>query len=294
MQMADASDASLKMTPSGVLERELDRLLHNGDLRWTINTKAMRDTWKPEDSIKYIKPIVDNSPIEVIVIGDIGVETTIQEVAKTLGALPARKPIPEPAGMRDVKFPKPGTTVLTHKGRPDQGYALIGWPTYQGAFKNIRDERVGMVLSQMLRDNATRLFRSEGGATYSPMETVDFSTFLPDYGFIGVALEVAPDMIDEVQTKIQEIATDLATNPVDPSEIQRIIGPKLEQYRRAYTTSIGYWMEFLSDAYDDPSGMEYIRSEGSDYASITPADIQAAAKKWLKPETAWKLKVVPG
>jgi len=293
MAAADASDASLKLTPSGVLERELDQLLHSGDLRWTINTKAQRDTWRPEDSIKYIKPIVDNSPIEVIVVGDVGVETVIQEVGKTLGALPARKPIPEPKGIRDVKFPKPGTVVMPHKGRPDQGYALIGWPTYAGAFKNIREERIGMVLAQMLRDNATRLFRSEGGATYSPMETVDFSSFLPDYGFIGVAIEVAPNMIDEVQSKIQGIATDLATKPVPESEIQRITAPKIEQYRRAFTSSVGYWMELLSNAHENGLGLQYIRSEGSDYAGITPAEIQAAAKKWLKPETAWKLKVVP-
>jgi zinc protease len=294
MQQSDAADASLKLTPSGVLERELDALLHSGDLRWTINTKAARDTWKPADSIKYIKPIVDNSPIEVIVVGDVGVETTIQEVAKTLGALPARKPIPEPKGIRDVKFPKPGTTTLPHKGRPDQGYALIGWPTYQGAFKNIREERIGMVLGQMVRDNVTRLFRSEGGATYSPQETIDFSTFLPDYGFIGVALEVAPDIMDDVQSKIQGIATKLANEPVPESEIQRIVQPKLEQYRRNYTTSVGYWMELLANAHDDGAGLEYLRSEGADYSSITPADIQAAAKKWLKPETAWKLKVAPG
>ena len=147
--------------------------------------------------------------------------------------------------------------------------------------------------TQMLRDNATRLFRSEGGATYSPMETVDFSTFLPDYGFIGVAIEVAPDTIDEVQSKIQGIATDLATTPVPESEIKRIVAPKLEQYRRAVTTSVGYWMEMLGNAHDGGAGLEYIRTEGTDYATITPADIQAAAKKWLKPETAWKLKVVP-
>jgi len=293
MQASDASDASLKLTPSGVLERELDQLLHSGDLRWTINTKAARDTWKPADSIKYIKPIVDKSPIEVVVVGDVSVDAIIAEVGKTVGALPARKPIPEPKGMRDVKFPKPGTTTMPHKGRPDQGYALIGWPTYAGAFKNIRDERIGMVLAQMLRDNATRLFRSEGGATYSPMETVDFSTFLPDYGFIGVAIEVAPDTIDEVQSKIQGIATDLATTPVPESEIKRIVAPKLEQYRRAVTTSVGYWMEMLGNAHDGGAGLEYIRTEGTDYATITPADIQAAAKKWLKPETAWKLKVVP-
>ncbi len=293
MQGADAADTSLNMTPSGVLERELDRLLHSGDLRWTINTKAMRDTWKPEDSIKYIKPIVENSPIEVIVIGDISVDQVITEVARTLGALPKRPPYKEPASMRDVKFPKAGTTTLTHEGRADQGYALIGWPTYQGVFKNIRDERIANVLGQMLRDNATRKFRSEGGATYSPMELVDISTFLPDYGYIAVALEVAPETIDDVQNQIQAIATELATTRQPQSEIDRIIQPKLEQTRRNYVTNVGYWMELLANSQDGGGGLEYIRSEFKDYQSITPDEVMAAAKKWFKPETAWRLKVVP-
>ena len=293
MQGADAADTSLNMTPSGVLERELDRLLHSGDLRWTINTKAMRDTWKPEDSIKYIKPIVENSPIEVIVVGDISVDQVVTEVARTLGALPKRPLYKEPASLRDVKFPKAGTTTLTHEGRADQGYALIGWPTFQGAFKNIRDERIANVLGQMLRDNATRKFRSEGGATYSPMELVDISTFLPDYGYIAVALEVAPETIDDVQNQIQAIATELATHKQQQSEIDRIIQPKLEQTRRNYVTNVGYWMELLADAQDGGGGLEYIRSEFKDYQSMTPDDVLAAAKKWFKPETAWRLKVVP-
>ena len=294
MQGADQADASLAMTPSGVLERELDRLLHNGDLRWTINTKAMRDTWKPADSVKYIKPIVDNSPIEVIVIGDVGVEQVISEVARTLGALPPRKPWKIPPEWVDVDFHPPGTTTLPHQGRPDQGYALIGWPTYQGAFKNIREERIANVLGQMLRDNATRLFRSEGGATYSPMEIVDISTFLPDYGYIAVAIEVPPETIDGVQDQIQKLASRLATEPQPQSEIDRIVQPRLEQTRRNLVTNVGYWMELLANAHDDPGGMQYIRTELADYASITPADVMAAAKKWFRPETAWRLKIVPG
>ncbi len=293
MQQADAADASLLMTPSGVLERELDRLLHNGDLRWTINTKAMRDTWKPADSVKYIKPIVDNSPIEVIVIGDIGVEQAIRETARTLGALPPRPPFRIPAEWVDVDFHPPGTTVLPHDGRPDQGYAFIGWPTYQGAFRNIREERIAKVLGQMLRDNATRLFRSEGGATYSPMEIVDISTFLPDYGFIAVAIEVPPETIDAVQDRIQALAADLGTYTQAQSEIDRIVQPRLEQVRRSIVTNVGYWMEFLANVHDDPRGLEYIRTELKDYASITPADIRDAARKWLTPETAWRLKIVP-
>lgn len=293
MQQADAADANMLMTPSGVLDRELDRLLHSGDLRWTINNKAMRDTWKPEDSIKYIKPIVEKSPIEVIVVGDISVDQVINEVARTLGALPPRPAYKEPANMRDVKFPAGGTTMLPHEGRADQGYAFIGWPTYSGAFKNIHDERVANVLGQMLRDNATRKFRSEGGATYSPTEIVDISTFLPDYGYIAVAIEVPPETIDDVQNEIQALATQLATQPQPQSEIDRIIQPRIEQARRNLVTNVGYWVELLADAQSGGRGLEYIRTELRDYASMTPADVLAGAKKWFKPDTAWRLKVVP-
>ena len=294
MAQADAADASFKLTPSGVLERELDRLLHGDDLRWTINNKAMRDTWKPADSIKYIKPIVDTSPIEVIVVGDVRVESVIAEVARTLGALPPRPPFKEPAGLRNVKFPAPGTKTLPHQGRADQGYALIGWPTYQGAYKSIRDERIGFILGQMLRDNATRKFRSEGGATYSPMELVDFPTFLPNYGFIAVAVEAPPELIAEIQSEIQNIATTLATVPQPASEISRVTQPKVEQARRNFVTNAGYWTELLANVHDDPSGLEYIRTEMKDYREITPEEVQAAAAKWLKPETAWRLTIVPG
>ena len=230
----------------------------------------------------------------MIVVGDVSVEQVISEVARTLGALPKRPEFKEPANWRDVDFHPPGVTMLPHEGRPDQGYAFIGWPTYQGAFKNIREERIANVLGQMLRDNATRVFRSEGGATYSPMEIVDISTFLPDYGYIAVAIEVPPETIDSVQDRIQKLALDLATSPQPQSEIDRIIQPKLEQARRNTVTNVGYWMELLSNAHDDPGGMQYIRTELSDYASITPADVMAAAKKWFKPQTAWRLKIVPG
>ena len=47
----------------------------------------------------------------------------------------------------------------------------------------------------------------------------------------------------------------------------------------------------LANVHDDPSGLNYIRTEGKDYRSITPADVQAMAAKWLKPETAWRLRV---
>ncbi len=78
MQMSDAADASMKMTPSrraGARSRCAAALW-----RPALDDQQQGDPrhLEAEDSVKYIKPIVDNSPIEVIVVGDVGVETTIR------------------------------------------------------------------------------------------------------------------------------------------------------------------------------------------------------------------------
>jgi zinc protease len=293
MAQSDEADQSLELSANGVLQRDLDKLMHGGDLRWTINTKAMRDTWKPTDSVAYIRPIVANSPLEVIIVGDIDVETAIAETGKTLGALPKRPEVAEPKGIRDVKFPAPGDVVLKHKGRADQGYALVAWATGQGMYADLKAQRVGGILGQMIRDNATRKFRSEGGATYSPDTQVDFSPFLPDYGYIGAAVEVPPEQVTGVQASIVEIASNLAQYTQPESEIDRIVQPLLESIRRQKASNPAYWVASLAGAQTNPKVLEDLRTEEAGYEAITPANVQEAAKRWLKPEAAWKLKVQP-
>ncbi len=293
MAQSDQADGMLELSAGGAMERDLDALLHSGDLRWTINTKAMRDTWKPADSVAYIRPIVANSPLEVTIVGDIDVETAITETARTLGALPKRPDVVEPPGLRDVKFPAPGSVTLTHKGRADQGYAMLAWPTGQGMWKDLKAQRVGRILGQMVRDNATRIFRSEGGATYSPSADVDFSSFLPDYGYIGVLVEVPPGMIDEVQAQMLAIAAQLAAYPMPNSEIDRVVQPLVESTKREMASNPDYWLAALANAQTNPKALDAIRTQTSDYLSITAKDVQAAAQRWLRPESAWKLRVQP-
>ncbi len=293
MASSDRSEAAMPFSAPTVMQFHLDRLLHSNDLRWTVNTKAQRDTWKPEESVAFIRPIVETSPIEVIIVGDIDVEMAIRETARTLGALPPRPEGPERAGLRDVKFPAGGVDVLTHKGRDDQGYALIAWPTGQGMLADVRESRIGWVLGQMLRDEATRELRSNSGATYSPSAAIEFPRELEDYGYIGVMIEIPPERIDGVLALIEKIAAQVAAAPVFNSEVERLVGPRMEQARRDAASSPGYWVANLAGAQTDLRKLDALRTAVSDYEGITPADVQAAAKRWLKPETAWKLKVVP-
>ncbi len=293
MALADRADESFERTASGVLNYNLPRLLHSGDLRWTYNTKAMRDSWKPEDAATFIKPIILNSPMEVIVVGDITVEKAISEVGRTLGALPWRTMTAEPAGIRDVKIPKatPKPVEVTHKGRADQGAVVIAWPT-QDVRTDRRAARVGWVLSQMLRDEATRRFRTDSSATYSPVAMTEFSHTLNGYGYVGLSLEIPPDRADAALAEIETIAATLASGPVWETEVTRIVGPRMEAMKRDMANN-AFWAEALSGAQEDSRRLEAIRTLISDYQSIAAADVHAAAKRWLKPETAWKLKVVP-
>jgi zinc protease len=293
MAQADRVDEAFERTASGVMSYNLPRMLHSGDLRWTYNTKAMRDKWRPEDAAAFIRPIILNSPMEVIVAGDITVEKAIAEVGRTLGALPWRTTTAEPAGIRNVKFPK-GTAkpvVLTHQGRADQGGVVIAWPT-KDALSDPRGYRVGWVLSQMLRDEATRRFRTDSSSTYSPVALTEFSDTLPGYGYIGLSLEIPPDRADAALAEIEMIAKTLATGPIWESEVTRITGPRAEAVKRDMASN-AFWASMLSGAQADSRRLELIRTLVSDYQGITAEDVHAAAKRWLKPEAAWKLKVVP-
>ncbi len=290
---ADQAEESIALTPTGVIGANLDPLLHSGDLRWTFDTKAQRDSWKPSDAAAYIKPIIASAPIEVTVVGDIDVEMAISETAKTFGAMPARKAAPEPKGLRNVKFPKggEGPVVLAHKGRADQGGFVIAWPTTD-KLSDPRAARIGWVLSQMLRDDATRKFRSENGQTYSPFAISEFSDTLPGYGYIGLQMEIPPQLEDSAIADIQAIAAKLASDPVPYSEVTRITGPRTESIKRQRATN-RYWLAGLEGVQTDARKLEQLRLTGDEYADIIPEDVLRAAKAWLKPETEWKVKAVP-
>ena len=49
----------------------------------------------------------------------------------------------------------------------------------------------------------------------------------------------------------------------------------------------------LTNAQDDPRRLNLARETLPSYQSITPADIQTVARKYLRDETAFKLVVVP-
>jgi zinc protease len=293
MKMADEADKAVPLTARSIAASRFGALIHSGDIRWAYNTPDMRKSWTPEEAIAYMKPIVANAPLEIVVVGDVRVDEVIAATAATLGALPGRHETPEPPDLRDVKFPQPTREpiVLTHKGPADQGLAYVVWPTTD-MFADLSEHRRRLVLANLITSRAMEQMREGDGKSYSPAASSASDRYLPGFGYIIAAIDCPPAELDKAVASFEAIAAQLAAEEVSADEFARVMKPMIAatKERRAQNS---FWVDNLGGAQKQPRLLEFLRSIDADYAAMTPADIKATAQRWLKPQTAWKMKVVP-
>jgi zinc protease len=121
-----------------------------------------------------------------------------------------------------------------------------------------------------------------------------------------------PAKLEGFFSDMDKIAADLRDQPVSADELQRAKTPQLDSLEKARQTN-GYWLNMLSGAQTEdlrpyPANvmikalantqprsvrLDAARSVMASLAKVTAADLQKAAKTYLKPDKAWRLKVVP-
>lgn len=285
---------NLDSTAGGVLAKNLESLLHPGDHRWDTPSKAevlnasfadLRGEWEAP---------MASGPVDVTIVGDITLDQAIRTVADTVGSLPERHgPTPPPLGAKAIRFPAPTPTpvVLTHKGRSDQAVAYEAWPTTD-FYADPQGARTMNVAAQVLQLRLLDRLRILEGATYSPAASAEASDVFPGYGIVAANVETPPDKVAGFYAATDAITADLRNTPVSADELERARKPRVEQLIKAQQTN-EYWLGRLSAAAEDPRKLDVIRETLPGYARITPADVQAAARKYLRDERAFKLVVEP-
>ena len=281
-------------TPEGVLNRDLESLLHSGDPRWTIPSRQAIAAETPDDLKALIAPPLANGPIEVVVIGDTTVEKAIDAVAATFGALPPRPDSPSPsASALNVSFPTATTkpAVLTHKGRPDQAIGLIAWPT-DDFLSDTQRARTVSLLGAVMQLRLTEQLRKSESVTYSPSAGAATSTVFPHYGYLEARVELPPAKLDGFFGDVAAIVADLRDQPVSADELQRAALPAFDSLEKRRQTN-EYWLNALGGAQTDPRKLTAIRTSEAQLQRVTAGDIQRAARTYLRDDKAWKLEVRP-
>lgn len=278
-------------TPGGVFGREAGGLFTRGDPRFAFPTRAQLEAGRPEDLRALLAGPLARGRIDVVIVGDVTLDQAISLTGATLGALPPRPaetPPPTPA-QATVRFPAPTATPvkLADTGRPDQAIGVVAWPVTD-FFADMKRSRAVMLAGDILGNRLLDTVRIAEGSTYSPETRVNLSQTFAGYGYALNLVEMPPPKLPGFFDTVAAAARDMRDKGVTADELERARNPRVANLRKAQLTN-EYWLIDLTGALSDPRRLDLIRSTFPDYAAITAADIQAAARAWFRDETAFRL-----
>lgn len=281
-------------SPTGIFQRNAGALLHGNDVRWLSPDLDRLQSGKLEDLRELLDPILAHAPIELVVVGDISVEGAIQAVSRTMGALPARAAESQPpAERRHVAVPAGGGApiMLHHKGRADQGLALVAWKSAD-LFGDLQEPRTIRLLQLVLQQRLTDEFRTRLGGTYSPGSDIQSSADYPGYGLVMAWAETSEDKMTVFDETIAGITASLRDQEISEDEFERARKPRVETLLKSQQTN-EYWLGSLLRAQTDEKSLRIVRTLIPDLQKATAADLQAAARLYLRDDQQWRLRIMP-
>ena len=280
-----------RSTPDGVLSRNTSALLHDGDPRWTAPDLEQIRSADIRETRKIVSQAL-NGPLEVTVVGDVGVEQALQSLSATLGALPPRVSDNHATTIGDERFARARSEplVLRHDGSISQAAAEIDWQT-TGAFPDPQLSLDVRVLEEVLLHRLYDELRTRDGIAYSPQADVQASLVTPGFGYLSTVADIPPEKIAAFYAAVSHVVDDLKTQPISEDELARARDPRVSDVIRDRQTN-EYWLNALAGAQTDPRRLDAIRTTVAGLQGVTAKNVQRAAREYLRDDRAFKVVVV--
>ncbi len=283
----------LKHTGAGP-EQEMDAWLHGGDSRFTIAPVEKLSAYTIADAKKWLTPELTKGYLELSIVGDFEIDEILPDLLATFGALPTRAPAAAPlADARKIDFPNaPAAKTFTYESKIPQGVATTLWKT-AGARGNQKEFRRLNILGEIYGDRIREEIREKLGASYSPNAGASGSDALDDFGYVIAQSIGKPEDLELLLKTMRDLADKISTEGATADELDRALKPTLGQLEKSLRDN-SYWLAtVMSQSQADPKRLELARTRDADYRSITLAEINALAKKYLKAENALLVSIKP-
>ena len=273
--------AGINREPVQFLRSICPGVMASGNHRYGLPPSDKISVRTPKEIEDWLRPVLASGAIEVGLAGDLDVESTIAAVARTLGALPPRRPDPLPDATRKPTLPAQSImqTWLLEGSEPGKAAVRVYWPGVDD--EDYHTSRKLQVLAEILNDRLRVKIREELGATYGPLQDVWGSDVWPGYGYFFVEIECAPGMAEKVATLTRRIATDLATKGITPDEFQRVIEPRLATLKQELRNN-NYWTYYvLARLQETPARLQWPLTRADDYRNMRRDDVEEVARRSL-------------
>lgn len=289
--MVPVISKQIDASPSGVLSSRAPALLASGDWRFGIPPTEMLAAIRLDEARPVLAPLAASAPIEIGLVGDFDEVAAIRAVAQSFGALPPRNSqAPEVPNARQARFRSDRSPLrLTHTGNRDQEMVALAWPTDDDS--DLR-QQIGMGLLGAVMDLLlTESVRENFGASYGVSSASVMSEVFADYGLMTVSSVVDPAQADRVEAEFRRVARLLRDEPVSADLFNRARAPMIESLAKAKRRNT-YWLGAVAVAQSKAARLDRFRLGEAALTGLTPADLQALARKFLDPDKAQSIRIV--
>ena len=213
-------------------------------------------------------------------------------MARSLGALPARDHefLSRKAARQRGFTQDRSTRQITHSGEADQALVRMTWLTTD-------DSDLGETLLLSMLDRVVQIelqdqLREDLGKSYSPSSNSSPSKVWTGYGTFALAASVDVGEVEETRRAIREMLVALRGTPVEQDVLDRARQPLLESYDNMLDT-LGGWMTLADRAQSEAERLDRYERAPTILKAITPQDILTAAQRYLAPDDAVEILVLP-
>ncbi len=283
----------LKHTAAGP-QKDMEAWLYGGDSRFTIAPVEKLSAYTINDAKKWLTPELTKGYLELTIVGDFEIEKIQPALLATFGAISTRASSP-PAltEARKIQFPSaPAAKTFTYESKIPQGIASTLWQTV-GIRGNLKEFRRLNIVAEIYSDRIRQEVREKLGASYSPDAGAAGSDALEGVGYIMGQSVGKPEDLELLLKTMRDLADKFAKEGATADELDRALKPTLGQLAKSLRDN-GYWLAtVMSQSQSDPGRLDLARSRDADYRSITLAEINALAKKYLTAENALVVSIKP-
>ncbi|MBX9899079.1 MAG: insulinase family protein [Qipengyuania sp.] len=284
--------AQLDSTPAGVAQSKVPALVANGDPRFGVPSPEALAAVALEPLRADLADQLAHAPVEISVVGEFVPGQVIDAVARSFGALPERRAgLGDFTAARQVRFARDTAPVtLTHGGAADQALVQVFWPARDDS--DAQEASTLALLAEVFGLQLLEEVREKLGATYSPQAGAALSDTFPGFGTLSTSIVVAPRDADTVFAAVEAITRRLREAPVDADVIERARRPMLEKAALNRREN-GWWLGVLGESQLRADRLDRYRTIETRLRNVTPAMLQAAARRYLDPARDLQVRIVP-
>lgn len=284
--------ARLRSSPGAALSNSIGGILSDNDPRFTLQPQSAYAALGYGKLRQEISDRLSRGAIEISIVGDIDEAAAVDAVARTFGALPKREPdFRAYTAERQRGFTsRRGLQIIRHTGEANQAVVRYTWPT-----RDDRDPDEAMALSLLAEVAGIEVLdtvRENLGKAYSPGASSALSRVWTGYGTFTMNASV--DLADVAATRaaLEETARSLIAAPVDADVLQRARAPMLERIDNSLKTN-GGWSALAERAQSQPERLIRAKAARARLEKLTATDLQMIARRYLAPEKAVQVLVLP-